>query len=285
MSKETINRQHFYFSDERKERSKEEFLNFIGALVAPGADHCVNDIHIIGDQSGDECVVEWRQVSPDGEWGGGWRFVEDDQDVMTFVKFPDGSYDYFPPEDVEYEQKEWLKRHPSWKKSLFVNDWYDEIENMRMFIGHHSYEKWAPLEGRENCGVQAGAVLQTKKSADEFLAQIDSDVLHLAAAIVVDPIYEWMFAGASPVEGHNPDDSDATHFVGQVKKQGDYELYVFTSPTLGNNVILYTDKNRVVGRYEIDPRDDAQAPGSADMWMNSAHQTDSRVTAMQGAGK
>jgi hypothetical protein len=285
MSNETTNRQHFHFSGERKKRSKEEFLDFISALVAPGTGHCVNDIHIRGDLSGDECVVEWRQVSPDGEWGGGWRFVEDDQEVTTFVQCPDGSYDYLPPEEAEGAKREWLKGHPSWKQGIFINDWYDEIENLRMFIGHHSYEKWAPLEGRESCGDQVGAILQTKKSADEFLEQIDPAVRHLAAAIVVDPIYGWMFAGASPVEGHNPDHSDATHFVGQVKKQGDYELYVFTSPTLGNNAILYTDKNQVVGRYEIDPRDDAQAPGSADMWMHTASQTGSQVTAMQGAGK
>ena len=64
------------------------------------------DIHITPTDCKD-FYVEWANVPWDGVYGGRFRFVEDDQEVCTEVKYPDDTYEYVPAGQEEDYLKAW----------------------------------------------------------------------------------------------------------------------------------------------------------------------------------
>ena len=70
-------------------------------------------------------IVEWYQVPVNREnYGGEYKFIEDDQYVMREYQFPDKHYDYFESdEDFEEVLKMWLEENPGWCKHDIMNIW------------------------------------------------------------------------------------------------------------------------------------------------------------------
>ena len=122
-----INRMVFDTSDESESAL---FTNFLNALLEYNrtSRYDYNDIHISQEES--LIVLEWVQIPFDGEWGGKFEFVDDDQQVVTEVTFPDGSYDYaFNQEEKNTMLDKWFKEHPQWKRSPY-RGWYENTEEV-----------------------------------------------------------------------------------------------------------------------------------------------------------
>ena len=87
-----------------------------------------NDIHITNDSY---CtIIEWDCVPHDHAYGGEWKYITEDNVVMTEVNFPDGHFDYVFPEDVEETLNEWHKKHPEWVMTPY-GTWTNEEENKK----------------------------------------------------------------------------------------------------------------------------------------------------------
>lgn len=74
-----------------------------------------NDIHLTTD--GFCLIVEWEQVPYDHSYGGSFRYVDEDSDVMRRVDLPDGSWEYiYEDDDPNQYLHDWLVEHPGWTK-------------------------------------------------------------------------------------------------------------------------------------------------------------------------
>lgn len=103
------------------------FNQFLAALLEYNktAEEDFNDIHI-KPEDGDLIKLEWIQVPYSQEWGGAFKFVDDDEEVLKHVDLPDGSYDYaVDDEDAERIRNNWITTHPNWKRT-FYGFWYEE---------------------------------------------------------------------------------------------------------------------------------------------------------------
>ena len=126
-----VNKQVF---DTSKENYKEHLNRLLETLFAYNIDSendSYNDIHIYQE----EClvIVEWAVIPYSREWGGSFKFVDDDETVMKEVNFPDGHYDYVFPEEVENVLKDWHEKHPEWVKTSY-GMWTNVEENRINYI-------------------------------------------------------------------------------------------------------------------------------------------------------
>ena len=88
------------------------------------------DIHIRTEEN--FLFLEWVQIPYSREWGGEFKYVDEDQVVMTEKRFPDNHYEYvFDDEDYEERLKEFLEENPGWVKTSY-GMWTNEIENERI---------------------------------------------------------------------------------------------------------------------------------------------------------
>lgn len=106
-----MNRQ--YFSKEQVAAGElNEFLNVL-LKQCYGKGESFNDIHIKPADCG-AFVIEWVETSWNGEWGGHWQYINDDDEevVMKYYEFPDDHYELFQTkEQYEVALKEWLEEH------------------------------------------------------------------------------------------------------------------------------------------------------------------------------
>lgn len=263
-----INSQRFTFRAGRK-----DVLDFIDALIRLKGDKSVNDIHIRPDIRCAAFIVEWVQETADEEGyspRGGWRFVEADQDVMTCLELPDGTYKHVLPENATAELRAWLDAHPTWRRNEATERWEDAVDAYRWHLEYHMERAWAPIPGLENCTDEKGLVVLAKKDPVEFLGQIDAEILSRTSVVVVDTSYSWLFRNKSDLCGHDPSQNlDGTHypeFLGLVSLDlsavktrfngvsfgKSATIYAYSAQGLEKNMILYTDTDCVIGRYEID---------------------------------
>lgn len=76
------------------------------------------DIHITSD--GYCTIIEWTDASyEEGEWNGAFKYVGEDQEVMTELQYPDNSIEYVFPNEKDEMLRAWLRDHPTWKKNCF----------------------------------------------------------------------------------------------------------------------------------------------------------------------
>ena len=75
-----------------------------------------NDIHLYEEEGA--FIVEWVQIPYNHEYGGEFKFVDDDECVMLEREFPDRHYEYFSSED-DYKEtlSKWLKENPQWERT------------------------------------------------------------------------------------------------------------------------------------------------------------------------
>lgn len=106
-----------------------EAVSFIEHLhqISKNSDELFNDIHTYMEESG--VIVEWVQVPYNHDYGGQFKYVGEDQYIMTEYKFPDNHYEYLNDID-EYEERlnDWLKENPGWKLTSY-GMWTNTIEN------------------------------------------------------------------------------------------------------------------------------------------------------------
>ena len=80
------------------------------------------EIHIYQEELG--IIIEFELVPHSGEWGGHYRYVEEDEEVFKEVFMPDNSSEWVPkyrPNDEVL--KEWLINHPGWEQGEYGH-WY-----------------------------------------------------------------------------------------------------------------------------------------------------------------
>ena len=68
------------------------------------------DIHLWTD--GYSTVLDFVQAPNDGSYGGSFTFLDEDQEIMSRVRYPDGSSELCYPEEVEEMQAKWKAEHP-----------------------------------------------------------------------------------------------------------------------------------------------------------------------------
>ena len=87
-----------------------------------------NDIHIKPEDCG-AFSVEWSQEPWTGEYGGGFQYVDEDQEVCTDLEFPDGHFEYVPVGAEEDSIEGWLEENPGWRKNEYGR-WVNEEETI-----------------------------------------------------------------------------------------------------------------------------------------------------------
>ena len=83
------------------------------------------DIHITTD--GYCIIVEWVDCFynyPSDQF----KLVTENQAVMTELRYPDDSYEYVFPEEVDEKFQEWHKAHPEWIQTP-CGTWTNQVEN------------------------------------------------------------------------------------------------------------------------------------------------------------
>lgn len=85
-----------------------------------------NDIHIYQEDM--FSVIEWSHIPYSHEYGGEFKYVDEDEVVMKEVYFPDNHCEYLFPEEVNERFKEWLEENPGWEKTSY-GMWTNTIEN------------------------------------------------------------------------------------------------------------------------------------------------------------
>lgn len=104
------------FTPENKENMK-KLLKFL--VEDYDSKEYYNEVHITND--GYCTIIEWDNVPFDGTYGGTFRYVDEEHDVLKEVEFPDGHYEYLPDRDEEWVIKEWLEDNPGWEKDEWGN--------------------------------------------------------------------------------------------------------------------------------------------------------------------
>ena len=86
-----------------------------------------NDIHIKPEDCG-AFSVEWEQLPWNSRYGGGFQYVDEDQEVCILLDYPDGHSDYVPVGDEKVYLDDWLDQNLGWKKNEFGR-WVKEEEH------------------------------------------------------------------------------------------------------------------------------------------------------------
>lgn len=112
-----VNEMVFDLSEESALESFNEFLNVLLSYNMKSSNYC-NDMHVYTEES--LIIIQWVQIPTDHEWGGEFKFVDEDKVIMEEVSFPDGSYDYAAnDEDKQFMIDAWIEKHPTWRKGPF----------------------------------------------------------------------------------------------------------------------------------------------------------------------
>lgn len=108
-----------YFSKEQiKAGELKQLLDFLMAEAYGKGEH-YNDIHIYPADC-EAFIIEWEQLPWSHDYGGNFKYVDEEQVVMYRKDFPDNHYEYFETED-DFQQAlaDWLIENPGWYKNEF----------------------------------------------------------------------------------------------------------------------------------------------------------------------
>lgn len=83
------------------------------------------DIHITTD--GYCLIVEWENIPYNHEYGGAFKYIDEDHIVLKQVIFPDNHTEYLFDDEEDEMLKEWLEKNPGWKQNNYGH-WYNEQE-------------------------------------------------------------------------------------------------------------------------------------------------------------
>lgn len=120
-----------YFSKEQIESG--EFTEFLTVLMKHcyGEGEMYSDIHIFPEDLG-AFSIEWIQLPWDHEWGGGFKYVDDDETIYREYVLPDRSFIDLPVDsDFEEYLRDWLIDNPGWIKTSY-GTWTNEVENEKL---------------------------------------------------------------------------------------------------------------------------------------------------------
>ena len=129
-----------YFSKEQLAAGEvNEFLNLL-IKQSYGKGDCYNDIHVVPCDLG-AVMVEWESNPWSGEYGGKWKYVqEDDEEVVAkYYYFPDESSVLCESEEVfndylkdwleEHKEEDWAKNeYGKWYSKKQQRDWEEELK-------------------------------------------------------------------------------------------------------------------------------------------------------------
>ena len=101
-----------------------DFLNMLLTISSKFEDSYY-DIHITTD--GYCTIVEWVDCFYD-QPSDQFKLVKEDQVIMSELMYPDNSYEYVFPEDVDEKLREWHNNHPEWVKTPY-GTWTNTVEN------------------------------------------------------------------------------------------------------------------------------------------------------------
>ena len=104
-----------YFSSEDRKRGKD--IEFIKCLLNLDLSEHFNDLHIYEEEGA--VIVEWVERPYTREYGGTFQFVDEDEQVMTEIIYPDNSSEWVPEGSEDDCMTVWLKLHPEWEKNEF----------------------------------------------------------------------------------------------------------------------------------------------------------------------
>lgn len=102
--------------DLRDEKEKACFEVLLRDLIDYGieSEWGYNDIHVRTDPEG-VVIFEWEQVPYNGEYGGHFAYVAENEEVLERLYFPDNSSTLVScPEEKREAQEEWIVSNPNW---------------------------------------------------------------------------------------------------------------------------------------------------------------------------
>ena len=80
------------------------------------SDRAYYDIHITSD--GYCSIVQWVSVPYNDEhYNGEFMYVDEDEVIMTEIRYPDNSFEYILPGTEDDAMEEWGKNNPDWYKN------------------------------------------------------------------------------------------------------------------------------------------------------------------------
>lgn len=67
------------------------------------------EVHIMND--GFCTIIEWEVVPYNHEYGGQFKYVDEEHEVVKQVIFPDNHYEYLPDGEVDEYLNQWKEEH------------------------------------------------------------------------------------------------------------------------------------------------------------------------------
>ena len=219
------------------------FIKFItGMLEAVKEDkYTANDFHVYIDRENPEAVhAEWDYQSCESD--AGFKWLEDDQVIMTRHEFPDGHYDYFFPEEVDEKVKEWHAAHPEWVMTDY-GTWTNKEENrpfmisnlLDKFIAHESCPTTVNINTEFDVNIPVGV------AKTEVYTNVIEGILRAAKEEAVLKRTDFLIFDASVFEGLF---QKAKYF----KKEEGF-AYSNNTVKLGTATIEVIEKDIVEGDY------------------------------------
>lgn len=92
-------------------------IEFIKCLISLRQESIYNDIHIYEEEGG--IVIEWAQVPFDHSYGGTFQFVDEEEQVMKELVYPDNSSEWVPLNEEENFMELWQRENPDWVKNEY----------------------------------------------------------------------------------------------------------------------------------------------------------------------
>lgn len=268
-----MNRQSFNTDNAN---SRKQFIQLLNALLDYNADRenqSYNDIHIYQEESHIE--MEWEQVPYGHEWGGRFRYVDYDEEVMKDVSFPDGHHEMLYPYEVEDRLKEWHRDNPDWVKNQF-GMWTNAEENRREYLDCCQSEIKERTVGRFVNMLSDGAI-GCNHLVDDIVEDAKVDrLIHRTGYIAIGWNLEDAFLSAGTVRGSlfvpkdgysTPDLEHRCHveMIGKLKlrldsqrfsKDSQVEYYddeipVYSCSEAVNEVWFFTDENYLLDKTMV----------------------------------
>lgn len=88
-----------------------------------------NDIHITTD--GYCLIVEWTNLNYEYSSGCGFRYVDEEHELLKEVVFPDNHTEYLFDDEEQEALDDWLKENPGWFKNDYGR-WVNKTEQEEM---------------------------------------------------------------------------------------------------------------------------------------------------------
>lgn len=99
-----------------------DLIHYLIGYNQKSNDH-FNEIRITSDSY---CtIIQWEHKPYSGEWGGSFRFCDEDEEIGTWVTFPDNSTEFVPKDTVADAKDEWYRAHTV---SKATSDFYDLLK-------------------------------------------------------------------------------------------------------------------------------------------------------------